>query len=378
MTMFYTSLTAGVLFAIVSMSAAVAADEAAPYHVGETARLFHPPMARHWRGAKTEGLVTRIWYPTDPDVPEAAHDIGPPGDPIMRGHPIAVDAPLSPAHENYPLLLLSHGTGGSADSLDWLGAAFAAAGYVVVGVNHPGNTALEPLTREGFMLWWERALDSSEALDAVLVDPKLGSHIDRDRIGAIGFSLGGYTVLELAGARTNLQAFTDFCHSPAADAICHPPEMDRLNGAEPLPSELSPETKASLAGAGESYRDKRIKAAFVISTALGKAFDAASFAEIDIPVALIGGTADVTAPVETNVKRIAQFLPKASLTLLPGAAHYTFLNVCVPAAVERLARLCKDNPGVDRDAVHAQTLEVARAFFAEALRGNGVSQGKTE
>jgi predicted dienelactone hydrolase len=110
-----------------------------------------------------EGLITRIWHPVGPDVPEVAHDIGPPGDPIFRGHPIAMDAPLSPARAKYPLILLSHGTGGSADSLDWLGAALAAAGYVVIGVNHPGNNALEPLTREGFMLWWERALDLSEA-----------------------------------------------------------------------------------------------------------------------------------------------------------------------------------------------------------------------
>jgi predicted dienelactone hydrolase len=364
------SLAAGVVLAMAWIGSALAADDAASYHVGETERLFHPPAVRHWRGAKMEGLITRIWYPVGPDVPEVAHDIGPPGDPIFRGHPIAMDAPLSPARAKYPLILLSHGTGGSADSLDWLGAALAAAGYVVIGVNHPGNNALEPLTREGFMLWWERALDLSEALDAALADPKLGSRIDQDRIGAIGFSLGGYTVLELAGARTNLQAFEDFCASPAADAICHPPEMDRLKGAADTSSELSPETKASLARAGASYRDRRIKAAFVIASALGEAFDAASFAEIGIPIALVGGTADVTAPVETNIKRVAGFLPKASLTMLPGAAHYTFLDMCVPAAVDRLAIYCKDGLGVDRDAVHAQTLERVRAFFTHALGDN--------
>jgi predicted dienelactone hydrolase len=377
--MFHRNIAAGVVLAVAWISAAIGADDdAAPYHVGETARLFHPPIARHWRGAKTEGLVTRIWYPVDPAVPEVAHDIGPPGDPIFRGHPVAIDAPLSPARADYPLLLLSHGTGGSADSLDWLGAGLAAAGYVVVGVNHPGNNALEPLTGDGFMLWWERALDLSEALDAALLDPKLGSRIDRDRIGAIGFSLGGYTVLELAGARTNFQAFEDFCESSAADAICHPPEMDNLKGNAYMSSDLSSETKASLARAGASYRDARIKAAFVIAPALGEAFDAASFAELGIPTALVGGTADVTAPVETNIKRIAGFLPKASLTMSPGASHYTFLDICVPGAADRRARSCEDNLGVDRDAVHAQTLEHARDFLAKALRDDAVSQGKLE
>ncbi len=85
----------------------------------------------------------------------------------------------------------------------------------MAGTNHPGNNAVEPMTRDGFMLWWERATDASEVLDGVLADPMLGPHVDRDRIGAVGFSLGGYTVLELAGARTNLPAFEHFCSSSA-------------------------------------------------------------------------------------------------------------------------------------------------------------------
>ncbi len=363
------SLAALVVLAMAS--SAVAGDDAALYHVGEAGRLFHPDAVRHWRGAATEGLLTRIWYPVDPSVPEAAREIGAPGHPIFRGHPASIDAPLSPAQAKYPLLLLSHGTGGSADSLDWLGAALAAAGYVVAGVNHPGNTALEPLTREGFMLWWERAVDLSEVLDGMLADPTLGSHIDRDRIGAVGFSLGGYTVLELAGARTNLPAFEAFCHSPSADAICRPPEMDQLKDAANTPNPLSSQTTASLARAGASYRDPRIRASFAIAPALGEAFDAASFANVEIPVALLGGASDTTAPVETNIKRIAGLLPKAELTMLPGASHYTFLDICLPAAVDLRAWICKDNSGVDRDAVHAQAIERARAFFAAALAAKG-------
>ncbi|WP_268963881.1 hypothetical protein [Paraburkholderia haematera] len=39
--------------------------------------------------------------------------------------------------------------------------------------------------------------------------------------------------------------------------------------------------------------------------------------------------------------------------------------------MERLATICKDNPGVDRDAVHAQTAKRALDFFATALRAGG-------
>ncbi|CAE6722284.1 hypothetical protein R69927_01265 [Paraburkholderia domus] len=362
------------LVALLWAGAAAPADQAS-WHVGEAGRVFHPAVVRHWRGAQTQALVTQIWYPVDPALAEATHDIGAPGHPFFHGHPAVVDAPLSSVRATYPLLVLSHGTGGSADSLDWLASALAAEGYIVAGTNHPGNNALEPMTRDGFMLWWERATDASEVIDGVLADPMLGPHVDRDRIGAVGFSLGGYTVLELAGARTNLAAFERFCTSPQADAICHPPEAARIHedpGAPALTlATLSPETKASRARAGASYRDLRIKAVFAIAPALGEAFDSTSFADVTIPVSLLAGEADVTAPVNTNIHRIAGFMPKANVTMVPGASHYTFLDTCFPAAVEHLATICKDNPGVDRDAIHAQTAQRALDFFAATLPAGG-------
>lgn len=369
--MFRAYLIAVACTAALWAGAASPADHAPAWHVGEATRVFHPGVARHWRGAQTQALVTRIWYPVDPSLSETTHDIGAPGRLTFRGHPAADGAPLSPAQTKYPLLVLSHGTGGSADSLDWLASALAADGYIVAGVNHPGNNALEPLTRDGFTLWWERATDISEMLDGMLADPMLGPHIDQDRIGAVGFSLGGYTVLELAGARTNLQAFMRFCASPAADAICHPPEAARLDhdpaSAAVTLATLSPETKASRARAGDSYRDPRIKAVFAIAPGLGEAFDSTSFADVSIPVSLLAGAADMTAPVETNIRHIESLMPGAHITIVPGAAHYTFLDTCLPGLVDRLANICKDNPGVDRDAVHAQTAERALDFFAAAL-----------
>jgi predicted dienelactone hydrolase len=225
------------------------------------------------------------------------------------------------------------------------------------------------------MLWWERATDASEVLDGVLADPLLGPHVERDRIGAVGFSLGGYTVLELAGARTDLPAFERFCTSPQADAICHPPEAEKIHedpGAPPLTlATLSPATKASRARAGASYRDPRIKSVFAIAPALGEAFNSASFAEVTIPVSLMAGEADLTAPVDTNIHRIAGLMPQAHVVMVPGASHYTFLDTCLPGAVERLAGICKDGAGVDRDAIHLRTAQRALDFFAATLPASG-------
>ncbi|SDH78924.1 alpha/beta hydrolase family protein [Paraburkholderia phenazinium] len=350
-------------------NAATAADNdnPAPYHVGAAMRVFHPTVARNWRGAQTEALITNIWYPVDANIPEAAHTIDERGQPLFEGHALTNGAPLSAAHAKYPLVLLSHGTAGTAASLDWLASSLAANGYIVAGVNHPGNNGLERLTPDGFMLWWERATDQSEVLDGLLADPLLGKRIDTARIGAAGFSLGGYTVLELAGARTDLQGFLNFCASPAADAICHPPEMQRLQGGVPAPAQPSPDMLASMARSGASYRDTRIKAVFAIAPALGEAFNQASFAGVEIPISLLAGTNDVTVPVKTNIQRVAGFMPNAKVTLLPGATHYTFMDTCVPAVVERLARICQDPPGVDRDAIHTQASQTALDFFSRTL-----------
>lgn len=355
--------------AILLAAALAAAPLPAPeaYHVGETARTVRPEGERYWRGAAAV-LPTRVWYPVDAALPARARDIGPPGFPLFRAHAVVDNAPVAPARKRYPLIVLSHGTGGNADSMEWLGAALAASGYIVAAVDHPGNSATGPQTWDGFTLWWERATDISQMLDALLADREIGPRIDRQRIGAAGFSLGGYTVLALAGARTNLDAFLAFCQSPAADSVCHPPEMGRVHDRPADGSAPSPARAASLARSGASYRDPRIRAVFAIAPAVAQAFEARSFAGVTIPVGMLGGEADVHVPPATNLRHVARLYPAARVTMLPGAGHYTFIQSCLPAAADRIGFVCKDNPGIDRDAVHRAAVAAARRFFAETLR----------
>ena len=339
------------------------------FHVGETNRAIHPQRNRNWRGAKTEALLTEIWYPVAATVATTEHDIGTPGNLLFHGGMTAIDAPIASFPERFPLIVLSHGTGGTGNSLEWLAIALAANGYIVAAVNHPGNNALEPLTSDGFRLWWERASDLTDVLDSLLVDPVTGSRIDKNRIGAAGFSLGGYTVIELAGARTNRQAFLDFCNSKQADATCVPPEMARAEAARTSPAlPPSPEALKSIAQSAASYRDPRIKAAFAMAPALGEAFTQSDLAAVEIPLEIVVGDGDVTVPFRTNAVRYGQLLPSAKVTILPGGiSHYTFTDTCLPAGLEMLAEICKDKPGVDRDEVHRRVSEMALRFFNENL-----------
>jgi predicted dienelactone hydrolase len=338
------------------------------YHVGLTSRQIVPPMPRHWRGATDQRLATRIWYPVDVDVPTASRDIGPPGQSLFVTYPTASGARIAMSQKTYPLILMSHGTGGNADNMDWVAGPLAAAGYIVVAVDHPGNHATAPMTWDGMTLWWERATDISNVLDGVLADPELGQHVDRARIGALGFSLGGYTVLSLAGAQTDVAAFLTFCIGHRGDPVCEPPEMARLSDQRVAPEARSLESKASIMRSGESYRDPRIKAVFAIAPALGQSMTIGSMREISTKVGLLTGDRDRNVPRETNFDRIASAIPAAQTTRIAGAGHYTFVPVCTPLMIARSPAICADPQGTNRGIVHAQANDVVVDFFNRALR----------
>jgi predicted dienelactone hydrolase len=346
---------------------------AAPtFEVGLSSRVFKSSHARNWRGAKTEAFVTTIWYPVSADasgVVEQPQVMGPPGSPLFLAGRAAVDAPLAAIPAKFPVVMLSHGTGGSAMQMAWLGTVLARHGYIAVAVNHPGNNALEPYTAEGFALWWERATDISDALDALMKDLEFGSRVDAARIGATGFSIGGYTVLELAGARTTQADFLAACEAEPSLPTCHVPEMRELGTTDQIIAKVGASSPESIARGGASYRDSRIRAVFAVAPAVGQAFRADAFREVSIPVAMVVGAADPIAPATANAAKFKKLMPQSELTILPGeVSHYTFLDTCTDAGKAKLAVYCADAKGVDRDTVHGTVADMAVSFFDQSLR----------
>jgi predicted dienelactone hydrolase len=61
---------------------------------------------------------------------------GAPAEQVFAPVVVAPGAEISRAPRNYPLVLLPHGTGGSAVHMMWLGYYLAARGYIVAAVNH--------------------------------------------------------------------------------------------------------------------------------------------------------------------------------------------------------------------------------------------------
>ena len=344
--------------------------------VGTVTREFTPAKPRNWRGAEMHMLHVTVWYPAAESAIETRQMIGAPDKPLFEAGMATPHASFAPALEPFPLILLSHGTGGSAAQMAWLGTALARAAFIAAAVDHPGNNAQTGYTPAGFLLWWERATDLSDVLDGLLADAQLGPHIDRGRVGAAGFSLGGYTVMELAGARTDISQFYDLCRAQPGIAVCVVPEMhDMLQDSaghtmklEQLLGSVRHGNSESLALSEESYRDPRIKAVFAIAPALGFTLTPESLRAIRLPVAVVAAGADTIAPPASSADLLRANVRGAKETTLPGVEHDTFLDTCTTAGKAQFPQYCTDPAGVDRAAVHTGTSELAVQFFARVFR----------
>jgi predicted dienelactone hydrolase len=311
-----------------------------------------------------------IWYPAP--VTTAVHpvELGPPDAPYFSEGEGAKDAPIASKPAHMPFVVVSHGTGGSAMDLAWLCAGLAARGYIVAAVDHPGNNALERPTVAGTSLYWLRADDLSRVIDGVLAMPRFGPRIDRARIGAAGESLGGYTVLEIAGARTDDRLLNPYCAQHPDTPVCTgkaSPAIPDLRAKAHALAAADAEYRAAVSADMNSHRDPRVKAVFSIEPAEGPEIIRGSLATIRIPIAFVAGFGDQVLPVTDNVIPDALAIPNAQLTLLPKpVGHYTFLIDCTAAGVRAFPAICRD-AGPARIAVHQATLKLAATFFARAL-----------
>jgi predicted dienelactone hydrolase len=362
--------TVCVNFSLVAFRPALATGSGRTFKVGVSTLAFIPNPPYNWRGARTHALITTIWYPAAESSIEKPQTIGAPGSPLFLAGNAAPDAKLAASRSRFPLVLLSHGTGGASMQLAWLGEYLASRGFIAAAVNHPGNNALEPYTIQGFTLWWLRARDLSVVLDHMLTDSTFGPRIDPSRVGAAGFSLGGYTMIEIAGAVSNPQALIDYCNagSPRSRSMCNIHEFPDLTAKTENLLKTDPGFDKAFTEGSKSYRDPRIRAIFAIAPALGPAFSPQSLTKVTIPVEIVAGSADAIAAPADNAEHFARYIPNAKLVLLPGGVeHYTFLDSCSPMGEKELPVYCSDAPGINRSRIHHKVAAAAAQFFASHL-----------
>src|SRR6516165_6333863 len=86
-----------------------------------------------------------------------------------------------------PLVVLSHGRGGSFVVHHDTAEHLADAGFVVASLNHPGDTDLDKSLFYDLSIYWQRPLDVKRVIDFLVGASPLAAAIDPNRIGIYGF-----------------------------------------------------------------------------------------------------------------------------------------------------------------------------------------------
>jgi predicted dienelactone hydrolase len=333
--------------------------------VGERRITYEDLTRKSWvDSTKHRPLVTTIWYPAKKGTIEYPTNVS-----IFQTGLSAHGAEISNDKSRYPLILLSHGTGGSSASVAWLGKALAEQGYIVAVVNHHGNTAAEKkILLQGFTIWWERPVDISAVIDLLLCDRYFGPKIDKSNIGVAGFSLGGYTALACIGARLEIEKWRDYAKNNPNDPISHlPPESPYSK--KDLDSYLTTNADflRSLHNANSSFLDKRIKAAYVIAPVLGPIVSNESLNSISVPVKIVVGGSDDQGIPSKNAIKFHNEIPNSKIIIIKDARHYTFLSQGNFLGRIIARDFVGDPKGVNRKEIQEFVSNDAIAFFQKEL-----------
>lgn len=130
----------------------------------------------------------------------------------VAGREVYVWAPPQADEGKHPIILFSHGMGGCATQSLFLTQALAEHGYWVFAPNHKDakciNGKATGAPEQSFrdagkwndQTYAPRAEDLKAIIASLHKDPNYYNKIDFSSLGLVGHSLGGYTVLGLAGA----------------------------------------------------------------------------------------------------------------------------------------------------------------------------------
>jgi predicted dienelactone hydrolase len=277
-----------------------------------------------------------VWYPTTAK----------PGFMLLGsgGQRVATNGPID--GDRLPLIVMSHGTAGSAVSHADTAISLAEKGFIVIAPTHPGDTFQAASNIESWLMSRERHVQRT--IDAALTSWKDRRHVNPDRIGLFGFSAGATTGLIAIGGKPDLSRIATECAS-RPEFICKTTSPQRYKGHPPVtwPS------------------DHRIRAAVLAAPGLGFTFNAASLSGVTVPVQLWAGSADTTVPTQTNAAYLASLLGvQAELKRVPGAVHFSFL---MPCGLLGPRELCEDPGDFDRDAFHRQFNAQVEQFFRSKL-----------
>ncbi len=247
-------------------------------------------------------FVVVACYPTIDGNPRPDYPL--PTGKIVPHMQIGSDGPLfADAAARYPMLVFSHGYSGSPLSNDHIAAlsVFASYGYVVIAPFH-GDPRFADLKVENFgdavtllthltdftALQAMRPLTLSAAIDLVVAHPQWRDHVDVTRIGGFGASMGGESVMLMAGAGLTTSAGLSWTQ------IENDPRLSAAVGYVPY--------------FGEPFLP-----------AFGR--DGHGLDDVTLPYLAIGGGGDTTAPVIMAEQGLGRLAGTRELVVLNNVKH---------------------------------------------------------
>jgi len=310
-------------------------------------------MQAHVAGATGDAPVTTValYYPTTA-TPRAI---------AMGPFPLDVAIGAQPVARVKALILLSHGIGGSELGHSTLAQALARNGYLVAALRHPGDNwqdrSLVEKSPERY--FDERPRQASRVIDALLADPAWKDRITTDgqgpRVGALGHSAGGYTVLALAGARPDLSRVREHCQAESSEdpIFC---SLGRSNVAMPP----SPAGRPLL-------KDDRVRAVVAMAPA-GVPLTAESLAAVRPATMIYEAELDRFLVPRFHAEWVASHLPAPNLHRVPNTWHFAFMDTPTMSIPSPDGDIAANPPGFDRAAFLKQLGDEITAFFDNAFR----------
>jgi len=221
----------------------------------------------------------------------------------------------------FPLIVISHGVASDRSTFVYLAQHLASYGFAVAVLEHPGSNAKRfqqyfaglagPPDAAEFI---NRPLDIKYLLDELerleKSDLTLQGKLNFEQVGAIGQSLGGYTVLTLAGAKINFNQLRQDCN----------PDNSSFNLSLALQCQA-----IELPPKNYELKDDRIKAIIAINPIDSSILGEAGISQIKIPVMLVAGSQDIFAPPVFEQIRPFTWLsqPNKYLALIENATHFS-------------------------------------------------------
>ena len=247
-------------------------------------------------------FVAIVCYPTSAANTRPDYDI--PGEAAVPRMQRAGQSPIwaDPAAK-YPVVVFSHGLGGSPLSSEYLLAMqyFATHGYIVIAPFH-ADARFSRIRIEDFedLFYLVRNMDKLNAMQAMrpqalrsavdflLASPQYAAHVDVANIGGFGASLGGEAMLLLAGAKLTVS------FGLSSKQVLTDQRFKALVGYVP-------------------YSGQRLLPAF--------GDDQNGTQGLRVPFMAIGGTADVTAPLFLTEQAVNNMKGTRWVVSLPDVEH---------------------------------------------------------